>query len=54
MNYFEIQLEKALRCNDHQNFKKRVREESLRVWASIATKKQKEDFKKMFTKHAKI
>lgn len=54
MNNFEIEMEKTIRRQEHKKFRAAVAAESLRVWASIATKEEKEKFKKMFAKHAQI
>lgn len=46
----KYEVEKARRLQEYREFKGRVHAEALRVWASIATKKEKEKFIKMFKK----
>ena len=50
MKNFKIGVEKAIIKQQHKEFISCVHAESLRTWAKIATRKEKDKFIKMFKK----
>ena len=54
MNNFEVGVERARRKQQHRKFIGRIHAETLKTWAKIATRKEKDKFVKMFKKYIRI